>query len=324
MDKFVYIRVADEDNPKDSIDIPSEDDGTLLLTTLQAQFPGSTGLRYKNSETGSWRGLRISEGVMCPPPEGWMDTLFYVVRPRSDTTTKRKIEASPSQREPEAKQVKVRDSVEHIGDLIVLGLPFKATEKDMGEYFSQFGDVSFVQVKKDPTTGESRGFGFVSFSDNETAEDVLGRSHTIMGRRCEVRLPRAKDDPHIPYKLFVGRLAGGTTVDDLRSYFEIFGELTDIYIPKPFRGFGFITFASSESVKRVMGINHTVNGTQVFITFAEPKTYRDHDMGYPSMMSSTSQRGMMPSSYHVSRGRYQARSSGAYSWHSEQSSTPRS
>ena len=47
-------------------------------------------------------------------------------------------------------------------------------------------------MKKDPTTGESRGFGFVSFSDNETAEDVLGRSHTIMGRRCEVRLPRAK------------------------------------------------------------------------------------------------------------------------------------
>ena len=40
----------------------------------------------------------------------------------------------------------MRDSVEHIGDLIVLGLPFKATEKDMGEYFSQFGDVSFVQV----------------------------------------------------------------------------------------------------------------------------------------------------------------------------------
>ena len=41
-------------------------------------------------------------------------------------------------------------------------------------------------------TGESRGFGFVSFSDNDTAEDVLGRAHTIMGRRCEVRLPRAK------------------------------------------------------------------------------------------------------------------------------------
>ena len=65
-----------------------------------------------------------------------------------DTTTKRKIEASPSQREPEAKQVKMRDTMEHIGDLIVLGLPFKATEKDMGDYFGQFGEVSFVQVWK--------------------------------------------------------------------------------------------------------------------------------------------------------------------------------
>ena len=36
--------------------------------------------------------------------------------------------------------------MEHIGDLIVLGLPFKATEKDMGDYFSQFGEVTFVQV----------------------------------------------------------------------------------------------------------------------------------------------------------------------------------
>ena len=41
-------------------------------------------------------------------------------------------------------------------------------------------------------TGESRGFGFVSFADNEAAEEVLGRTHTILGRRCEVRLPRAK------------------------------------------------------------------------------------------------------------------------------------
>ena len=63
-----------------------------------------------------------------------------------DTTTKRKIEASPGQREPEAKQVKMRDNVEHIGDLIVLGLPFKATEKDMRDYFCQFGELAFVQV----------------------------------------------------------------------------------------------------------------------------------------------------------------------------------
>ena len=52
--------------------------------------------------------------------------------------------------------------------------------------------LSFFQVKKDPMTGESRGFGFVSFADNKVAETVLSRTHTILGRRCEVRLPRPK------------------------------------------------------------------------------------------------------------------------------------
>ena len=83
MDKFVYIRVADEENPRDSIDVPSEDDGTLLLTTLQAQYPGATGLRYRSEISGNWRGLRISQGIICPPPENWGNTLFYVVRPRT-------------------------------------------------------------------------------------------------------------------------------------------------------------------------------------------------------------------------------------------------
>eukprot|EP00112_Aurelia_sp_Birch-Aquarium-sp1_P024544 Seg782.4 transcript_id=Seg782.4/GoldUCD/mRNA.D3Y31 product="TAR DNA-binding protein 43" protein_id=Seg782.4/GoldUCD/D3Y31 len=332
-DQFVYIQVADEDDPKEAIEMPSEDDGTLLLTTIQAQFPGATGLRYKNELSGCWRALRVSQGVLCPPPEGWHDCLFFVVRPRTaaDTSTKRKIDASPGQKEPEAKQVKIRDNGgEHIGDLIVLGLPFKADEKEMRSYFGQYGELSFVQVKKDPMTGESRGFGFVSFADNKAAETVLSRTHLILGRRCEVRLPRPKDDPHIPYKLFIGRLAGGTTTDDLKNYFEMFGELTDVYIPKPFRGFGFITFASSESVKRVMGSNHTINGAQVYLTFAAPKSHRDDDIGYHSSMSQMGQRsGMSPYSFSTPTkppsSRLSGRSSAAYSWHSgEHGSSPRS
>ena len=82
-DQFVYIQVADEDDPKEAIEMPSEDDGTLLLTTIQAQYPGATGLRYKNELTGCWRALRVSQGVLCPPPEGWHDCLFFVVRPRT-------------------------------------------------------------------------------------------------------------------------------------------------------------------------------------------------------------------------------------------------
>ena len=75
----------------------------------------------------------------------------FIIVPLSfpaDTSTKRKIDASPGQKEPEAKQVKIRDNGgEHIGDLIVLGLPFKADEREMRSYFGQYGEISFVQVR---------------------------------------------------------------------------------------------------------------------------------------------------------------------------------
>ena len=36
------------------------------------------------------------------------------------------------------------------------------------------------------------------------------------------------------------------TADDLKDYFSKFGEVTDVFIPKPFRAFAFITFLDPE------------------------------------------------------------------------------
>lgn len=58
-------------------------------------------------------------------------------------------------------------------------------------------------------------------------------------------------------KLFIGRLPDDTTQDDLERYFRDYGDLTDVYIPTPFRGFGFVTFASSEVARDVLHKNHT-------------------------------------------------------------------
>lgn len=61
----------------------------------------------------------------------------------------------------------------------------------------------------------------------------------------------------MPLKLFVGRLPDGTTKENLTEYFESYGDLTDVYIPNPFRGFGFVTFASSEVARHVLNITHS-------------------------------------------------------------------
>ena len=43
-------------------------------------------------------------------------------------------------------------------------------------------------------------------------------------------------------KIFVARLSETITADDLKEHFEKFGPVTDVYIPKPFRSFAFVTF----------------------------------------------------------------------------------
>lgn len=46
MSGFVLVRRT-EDSKEDSIELPTEDDGSLLLSVLQSQFEGASGLRYK-------------------------------------------------------------------------------------------------------------------------------------------------------------------------------------------------------------------------------------------------------------------------------------
>ena len=41
---------------------------------------------------------------------------------------------------------KISSSEENLGDLIVLGLPWKTTSEDMKEYFQKFGEVAMAEV----------------------------------------------------------------------------------------------------------------------------------------------------------------------------------
>ncbi len=55
----------------------------------------------------------------------------------------------------------------------------------------------------------------------------------------------------VPCKVFVGRCTEEMTGEDLKEYFAKFGEVTDVFIPKPFRAFAFVTFLDPE-VKTVL------------------------------------------------------------------------
>lgn len=80
-----YIRVVEDDgSPEMAIELPTEPDSSMLMSTIQAQFPGASGLRYKNPESMSWRGVRMVDNVLYPPiDEGWGNNLFVVVQSKS-------------------------------------------------------------------------------------------------------------------------------------------------------------------------------------------------------------------------------------------------
>lgn len=51
------------------------------------------------------------------------------------------------------------------------------------DHFSKYGQVVDCVVMKNPQTGKSRGFGFVTFRDPQVVEIVLAEdSHNIDGR----------------------------------------------------------------------------------------------------------------------------------------------
>ena len=67
-------------------------------------------------------------------------------------------------------------------------------------------------------------------------------------------------------------MSESVTPEDLKEHFETFGTVTDIYIPKPFRAFAFVTFLESRVAQSLFGKDHVIKGTSVHIGSAQPKS----------------------------------------------------
>lgn len=245
----------DSEDPEEIVEIPTEDDGTLLLSSVSAQFPNAVGLRYK-TKSGSWRGMRVEGNNIDPPDEGWGDGDYSVVN--------KKIPHNCFESGSFPKQhSRINDN--GITDLMVGGLPFSASEDDIRRYFeNNFGELDMLEVKYD-NEGKSRGFGFIRFKSTKATEAALAGIHILNNRKFEVRyskksLMRQTELENIPLKLFVGRLPQGTTTTDLQEYFGSYGVLKDVYIPTPFKGYGFVQFGSPIVATKVLNDTHLYKG----------------------------------------------------------------
>ncbi|CAM8977580.1 unnamed protein product [Rhodiola kirilowii] len=146
------------------------------------------------------------------------------------------------------------------------GISSSTTEETLFNYFKQFGDVVGVNIPKNLSTGQSRGFGFVCFQQYDSAQRALNHpEHIINEKKVEVKPAKPKlsiDGSSDTWagptkKLFVGGLPYDCTTDELRAHFEAFGVVVDAIVminaqTSKNRGFGFVIFDSDAAAANAL------------------------------------------------------------------------
>eukprot|EP00922_Rhytidocystis_sp_ex-Travisia-forbesii_P055739 GHVS01082545.1.p1 GENE.GHVS01082545.1~~GHVS01082545.1.p1 ORF type:complete len:302 (-),score=31.08 GHVS01082545.1:214-1014(-) len=117
----------------------------------------------------------------------------------------------------------------------------------------------------DPSSGRSRGFGFVTFENSESIKSVLATSQSIddkevdCKRACPKEIMASRQVGQQPAfkttKIFVGGLPD-LSIEEFKDYFSKYGRVVDAVLMtdknsnRP-RGFGFVTYESPEIVEEV-------------------------------------------------------------------------
>jgi len=151
--------------------------------------------------------------------------------------------------------------------LFVGGLPQDATQEDISQHFTTFGEIDNINLKTDPASGRSRGFAFVLYKTVQSLNDAIeAKEHTVKNKEVAVKKAQAKQG-----KVYVGKLQAELTDAQIKEHFEQFGSIANV--EQPFdktrnerKNFCFITFEKEDAAKQLLKLGTTtVNGIDLDI-----------------------------------------------------------
>ncbi|CAL9169784.1 uncharacterized protein LOC135648930 [Musa acuminata AAA Group] len=176
------------------------------------------------------------------------------------------------------KPIRVMWSVRHrearntvIGNLFVKNLSNSVDNGKLYEMFSKFGTILSCKVATDEG-GKSKGFGFVQFDSQESANSAIENLHdsffdgkTIYVANFIRKSERVSISPEANFtNLYMKNLDQDITEELIKLKFSEFGKILSVYIAKDdygnSKGFGFVNFESSDCAKRAM---EAMNGVQL-------------------------------------------------------------
>jgi len=180
------------------------------------------------------------------------------------------------------------------------GISHHTTEESLSSYFGQYGNLVDSVIIKDPTTNKSKGFGFIQYSEPFMVDELMrNRPHVLDQRNLEVHrsIPRGQPiniDSRNVNKLFVGGLGQFITENDLRQFFQQFGNVLNVQRPfdkqtqRP-KNFAFVTFDDYDPVDRItLESSVLVKGVRLNVARAQVSAERVSKAVSPSSDSSGS------------------------------------
>ncbi|KAH9742469.1 RNA-binding (RRM/RBD/RNP motifs) family protein [Citrus sinensis] len=144
------------------------------------------------------------------------------------------------------------------------------------------GKIFIGGLARETSSGQPRGFGFVTYADPSVVDKVIEDTHIINGKQVEIKrtIPKgavgSKDFK--TKKIFVGGIPSSVNEDEFKDFFMQFGEVQEHQIMRDHstsrsRGFGFITFDTEQAVDDLLAKGNKLElaGAQVEVKKAEPK-----------------------------------------------------
>ncbi len=83
----------------------------------------------------------------------------------------------------------------HVGNLA-----YNVTEDDLRALFSDFGEVSIVNIIKERSSGQSKGFGFVEMLNNSEADKAMKALNGSKLKDQAIKLSQAKPPAKRPQR----------------------------------------------------------------------------------------------------------------------------